>query len=157
MREIAYSCQEQLCLTKFPRPVQIDVILVRRPWEFNPLRANLVGHAADWPWSTAQAHVLACNGRLVQVAAMRAMVNDWRAFLDSAMARRAIAGAVSEIVRKGGATANRVSNRGGQTRFRRSKAMIYIEHQPTESLIPGIAAFATSPPGRKVPVPLLCS
>ena len=38
---------------------------------------------ADWPWSSA--HLLACDDRLVQVVAMLAMVNDWRAFLDSAM------------------------------------------------------------------------
>lgn len=53
--------------------------------ELNPVRANLVGDAADWPWSSARAHLSGCDDRLVQVAAMLAMVNHWRAFLDSAM------------------------------------------------------------------------
>ena len=53
--------------------------------EANPVRANLVGDAADWPWSSAKAHLSARDDRLVQVAPMLAMQNDWRAFLDSAM------------------------------------------------------------------------
>ena len=53
--------------------------------ELNPVRANLVDDAADWPWSSAKAHLSACNDGLVQVASMLAMQNDWRAFLHSAM------------------------------------------------------------------------
>ncbi len=70
-------------------------LLAAAPYvEFSPMRANLVGNvadwpAADWPWSSAKAHLLACNDRpvrvAVQVASMLAMVNDWRAFPDSAM------------------------------------------------------------------------
>ena len=53
--------------------------------ELNPVRANLVDDAADWPWGSAKAHLSACNDGLVQVASMLAMQNDWRAFLHSAM------------------------------------------------------------------------
>ena len=53
--------------------------------ESNPVRAKLVADAADWPWSSAKAHLSARDDRLVQVAPMLDMVNDWRAFLDSSM------------------------------------------------------------------------
>ncbi len=53
--------------------------------ESNPVRAKLVGDAANWPWSSARAHLSARDDRLVRVAPMLDMVNDWRAFLDSAM------------------------------------------------------------------------
>lgn len=46
--------------------------------ELNPVRANLVVDAANWPWSSAKAHLSGHDDRL-------AMVNDWRAFLNSAM------------------------------------------------------------------------
>ncbi len=42
--------------------------------ELNPLRAGLVNRSADWRWSSAQAHLLACDVRLVQVAPLLAMV-----------------------------------------------------------------------------------
>ena len=49
------------------------------------LRANLVADAADWPWSSAKAHLSASDDGLVQVAPLLAIIDDWRAFLDSAM------------------------------------------------------------------------
>ena len=52
--------------------------------ELNPVRANLVEDAADWPWSSAKAHLSACDDRLVEVAPLLAIIDDWRAFLDSA-------------------------------------------------------------------------
>ena len=53
--------------------------------ESNPVRAELVADAADWPWSSAKAHLSARDDRLVRVAPMLNMVNDWRAFLDSSL------------------------------------------------------------------------
>ena len=53
--------------------------------ELNPVRANLVADAADWRWSSATAHLLGRDDRLVKVAPMLAMVPNWRALLDSAM------------------------------------------------------------------------
>jgi putative transposase len=53
--------------------------------ELNPVRANLVADAADWPWSSAEAHLSACDDRLVQVAPLLAIIDDWRGFLDSAI------------------------------------------------------------------------
>jgi len=52
--------------------------------ELNPLRARLVEDAAQWPWSSAGAHLSARDDVLVQVDPMLAMVSNWRAFLDSA-------------------------------------------------------------------------
>ena len=53
--------------------------------ELNPVRAGLVADAADWPWSSARAHLSGRDDRLVQVAPLLAMIGDWRAFLDSAL------------------------------------------------------------------------
>lgn len=53
--------------------------------ELNPVRASLVLDAADWPWSSAKAHLSACDDRLVRVAPMLAMVADWRGLLNSAI------------------------------------------------------------------------
>jgi putative transposase len=53
--------------------------------ELNPLRAGLVADAADWPSSSAQAHLCGRDDRLVRVAPMLAMVADWRGLLDSAI------------------------------------------------------------------------
>jgi len=51
----------------------------------DPVRAKLVVDAADWAWSSAKAHLSGRDDRLVDVGRMLAMVDDWRAFLDSAM------------------------------------------------------------------------
>ena len=53
--------------------------------ELNPVRANLVADAAEWPWSSAKPHLSGRDDRLVRVAPMLAMVNDWRGLLDSTM------------------------------------------------------------------------
>ena len=49
--------------------------------ELNPVRAGLVSDAADWPWSSAKAHLAGRDDRLVRVAPIQAMVADWRGFL----------------------------------------------------------------------------
>jgi len=53
--------------------------------ELNPVRAGLVADPADWPWSSAKAHLCGRDDRLVRVAPMLAMVADWRGLLDSAI------------------------------------------------------------------------
>ena len=53
--------------------------------ELNPLRAGLVVDAADWPWSSARAHLSGRDDRLVRVAALLAIVADWRGLLNSAL------------------------------------------------------------------------
>lgn len=49
--------------------------------ELNPVRAGLVARAADWPWSSAAAHLAGIDDALVTVAPMRERVDDWAAFL----------------------------------------------------------------------------
>ncbi len=51
--------------------------------ESNPVRAGLVADAAEWPWSSAGPHLSGRDDRLVKVAPLLAIVNDWRALLDS--------------------------------------------------------------------------
>ena len=54
--------------------------------ELNPVRAGLALDAADWPWSSARAHLSGCDDRLARVAPMLAMVADWRGLLNSGIA-----------------------------------------------------------------------
>lgn len=53
--------------------------------ELNPVRAKLVDHARQWPWSSAKAHLKGRDDRLVKVAPLLAIVADRKAFLRSAM------------------------------------------------------------------------
>ena len=53
--------------------------------ELNPVRAGLVADAAEWPFSSARPHLSGRDDRLVKVAPMLAITNDWRALLDSAL------------------------------------------------------------------------
>ena len=53
--------------------------------ELNPVRAQLVAKADDWPWSSARAHVAARDDRLVKVGPLLEMIADWNAFLHSAV------------------------------------------------------------------------
>ncbi len=53
--------------------------------ELNPVRAGLAADAADWPWSSAPAHLSGRDDRLVRVAPLLAMVADRQGFLDSAL------------------------------------------------------------------------
>jgi len=49
--------------------------------ELNPVRACLVTHAADWPWSSAQAHLRGLDNHLVQVSPLLDRVGNWEAYL----------------------------------------------------------------------------
>ncbi len=53
--------------------------------ELNPVRARLVMNPADWPWSSARAHLSGRDDCLVKVAPLLAMIGDWNAFLGSAV------------------------------------------------------------------------
>jgi len=53
--------------------------------ELNPARAKLVADAAEWPWSSARAHLSGRDDRLATVSPLLAMVGDWQAFLRSAI------------------------------------------------------------------------
>jgi putative transposase len=54
--------------------------------ELNPVRARLVERPSDWPWSSARAHLNGRDDGLVKVAPLLAMIGDWNAFLNSAVA-----------------------------------------------------------------------
>ncbi len=53
--------------------------------ELNPVRAGLVADAAQWPWSSVRPHLSGRDDRLVRVAPMLAMVDDWLALLNSGL------------------------------------------------------------------------
>lgn len=49
--------------------------------ELNPVRARLVARAADWPWSSARAHLNGQDDGLVEVAPMLERIGNWPALL----------------------------------------------------------------------------
>ena len=63
--------------------------------ELNPVRAGLVARPGDYPWSSARAHLLGRDDRLVKVAPLLAVIPDWSAFLGGGM----MDGAVDEVRR----------------------------------------------------------
>ncbi len=64
-------------------PIQEDthLLTVVRYVERNPVRARLVKHAVDYPWSSARHHVLGQPDRLVTNSPIPAMVPDWAQFV----------------------------------------------------------------------------
>ncbi len=49
--------------------------------ELNPVRARLAAAAADWPWSSARAHLAGRDDEAVRVKPLLDLVPDWAAFL----------------------------------------------------------------------------
>lgn len=52
--------------------------------EMNPVTAGLVQDAAEWPWSSAGAHLAGIDDELVTVAPLLEIAGDWRLFLKGA-------------------------------------------------------------------------
>jgi putative transposase len=48
--------------------------------ELNPVKAGLVEHAPDWPWSSARARLTSANDGLTHPTALDGLVTDWPAF-----------------------------------------------------------------------------
>jgi putative transposase len=61
------------------------LVAAARYVELNPVRARLAVCADAWRWSSARAHLLGRDDRLVKVAPLLAMIADWRALLESAL------------------------------------------------------------------------
>ena len=51
--------------------------------ELNPVRARLVNSPAQWPWSSARAHLAGQDDGLVKVAPLLRMMGNWQALLYS--------------------------------------------------------------------------
>jgi putative transposase len=54
--------------------------------ELNPVRAGLVARPEDWRWSSARAHLGLQGDGLTDLAAGRARIDDWCAFLEQGLA-----------------------------------------------------------------------
>ena len=52
--------------------------------DLNPVRAGLVTRAADWPWSSARAHLAGRDDGVVTVAPVLERTGDYAAYLDEA-------------------------------------------------------------------------
>lgn len=63
-------------------PMDISYCLsAARYVELNPVRANIVSHPEDYPWSSARAHLTSRDDLLVSVSPLLEMVDDWASFL----------------------------------------------------------------------------
>lgn len=54
----------------------------------NPVRANLCGHAARWPWSSYRAHQAECSD-IIEATALASRICAWEAFLAKGTTRDA--------------------------------------------------------------------
>ena len=57
------------------------LIAAARYVENNPVKAGLVGHAEEWRWSSARAHVLGNDDGLTERNALTKHLPNWRAYL----------------------------------------------------------------------------
>jgi len=57
------------------------LLAVARYIELNPVRAKLATDPRKYPWSSAAAHIEACDDALVVVAPLLKIVDDWTGFL----------------------------------------------------------------------------
>ena len=57
--------------------------------ELNPVRARLAREAADWPWSSARAHLAGRDDGVVAVAPLLERAGDWAGFLAAGLAPEA--------------------------------------------------------------------
>lgn len=60
---------------------ETHLIAAVRYVENNPVRASLCERPEDWPWSSTRAHLQSRDDRLVMVAPMLELVDDWSAYL----------------------------------------------------------------------------
>ncbi len=66
-------------------PMDEDYLLAAARYvEMNPIAAGLAQDAAEWPWSSAGAHLAGSDDELVTVAPLLEMAGDWRLFLNGA-------------------------------------------------------------------------
>ena len=49
--------------------------------EMNPVASGIVARPEEYPWSSAQAHLMARDDKLVRVEPLLSMVGDWSDFL----------------------------------------------------------------------------
>ncbi|MHB9023780.1 MAG: transposase [Armatimonadota bacterium] len=73
----------------FPMDVEHLVAAVRYI-ELNPVRAGIVAHPADYPWSSAVAHLQGRDDSLVQVQPLLDLVGDWATLLSTGMTEKEI-------------------------------------------------------------------
>jgi putative transposase len=55
--------------------------------ELNPARAGLVAQAADWPWSSARAHLAGRDDDLVSAGPLLERAPDWPGLLDQGLSK----------------------------------------------------------------------
>ncbi len=80
---------------------QPHLLMAARYIELNPLRARLAGGAADYPWSSARAHLAGHDDRLVKTAPLLALVDDWAGFLGAGSPEAETAAAAETLRRHG--------------------------------------------------------
>ncbi len=72
-------------------PMDISYCLsAARYVELNPVRAKLVSHPEEYPWSSAHAHLTRRDDVLVSVSPLIEMVDDWAGFLSTEIENNAV-------------------------------------------------------------------
>ena len=69
--------------------------------ELNPVKAKLVGHAEDWRWSSAGAHVTGKADGLTDLAATAGLHRNWRAMLRHGLEAGDVAAAEEAAIEAG--------------------------------------------------------
>ena len=64
------------------------LLVAARYIEMNPVRAELVDRPGEYPWSSAAAHTLGRDDRLVTVSPLLELVDDWGKFIRGQIAER---------------------------------------------------------------------
>jgi len=85
--------------------------------ELNPVRARLVARAADWPWSSARAHLTGHSDGLTQIGALGIPPEDWPDFLAEGLDDAAL-----QTMRRGERTGRPLATRISSRAWRRQPA-----------------------------------
>ena len=64
---------------------QPHLLAAARYVELNPVRARIVEHPQDYPWSSAQAHLSGKDDLLVKAAPLLKLVSHWSELLESSL------------------------------------------------------------------------
>ena len=57
------------------------LLVAARYVEMNPVAAGIVERPEEYPWSSASAHLMAHDDKLMKAQPLLSMVGNWRAFL----------------------------------------------------------------------------
>jgi len=93
--------------------------------ELNPVRANLVEKAEEYPWSSASAHITGHDDKLVQVAPLCERIENWKEFLYSGIKDTDI-----EIIRRHECTGRPLGKKSFLLKLEKELGCIFKKKKP---------------------------